>query len=98
MSETRWTPGKWSRVLSQRRSPKHPPSWRIRNDAGEYICSIFGGPSAAADASLIAEAKALYEALEYALKCADSDGAASALAALNTHGRAALAAARGETP
>jgi hypothetical protein len=42
---------------------------------------------------IVAERDALVRALTLALECLDRDGAASAAAALNTHGRSALCAA-----
>ena len=78
----------------------------IRDDAGRTVSALFGcDPRADAKtaatqrgyANLFSAAPELLEVLRVALKGLEIDGPASAIAALNTLGRAAIAKAQGET-
>lgn len=85
---------------------KHTPGpWRIdpraacRVVAGENDTVASAGCQSnladqyEANARLIAAAPDMLEAIQKALCCAEIDGLASAMAVLNTHGRAAIAKA-----
>lgn len=95
MSETKWTPGPWE-IVSKFVGP-----YELHSNG-----SAFARVEADRDVlELIASALALYEALEAILKIEDEDGLGTAYARYNgkqrdalEKARAALAAARGETP
>ena len=91
MSETRWTRGDWIAEVGDK------GGYEIRAGDG-VICSRVDWPYRAAESSanatLIASSKKLYDALEELLHDAFEDAHPEAV----KKARAALAAARGETP
>jgi len=94
------TPGPWRFGENVGKRPR----WEIVEGADDTPVAVIqrfkggrplpkGEPEA--NASLIAAAPALLAALENALLSLETDGPASAAAALNTHGRAAIKLATG---
>ena len=92
-----YTPGPWH--ISSTHSGK---SWNVGARDCTNVCIVHGpeenGPDEyTANARLIAAAPAMLEALNNAIKSLETDGYSSAVASLNTHGRAAIALATEES-
>ena len=97
MTQALHTPGPWktfgpgikaSMVSSVLKSGRRV-SFRVA------CCKDGDDDTVAANANLIAAAPDMLAALKHALECGERDGPASAMAALNTIGRAAIAKAEG---
>lgn len=87
-----FTPGPWEWDGCAQIVEAARPHMRVAFLPSDGLSYASGEPTA----RLIAAAPQMYEALANALQSLDTDGPGAAAAALNTHGRAALKAARGE--